>query len=164
MDMKEHILAAMREQYERWEALLASLSEEQITDPRFDYNWSIKDVVTHLWGWQQISIARVNAARLNREPDYPDLVAELGPGWEENPDRTNAWIYKTHHEKTWQEVHRLWREGYLQLIASGAPIAERDLLDAERFAWLNGYSLAFILIASYDHHQEHLDKLKTIQR
>jgi hypothetical protein len=24
---------------------------------------------------------------------------------------------------------------------------------------LNGYSLAFILVASYDHHQEHLEKL-----
>jgi len=23
----------------------------------------------------------------------------------------------------------------------------------------NGYSLAFILVASYDHHQEHLEKL-----
>lgn len=30
MNMKEHILAALREQFDRWELLLMSLSEEQI--------------------------------------------------------------------------------------------------------------------------------------
>ncbi len=28
-----------------------------------------------------------------------------------------------------------------------------------RYPWLRGYSLAFILVASYDHHQEHIEKL-----
>jgi uncharacterized damage-inducible protein DinB len=33
------------------------------------------------------------------------------------------------------------------------------MLDAGRYSWLQGYSLAFVLVASYDHHQEHLEKL-----
>jgi mycothiol maleylpyruvate isomerase-like protein len=52
MNMKEHILAARREQLDNWEELLASLSEEQITAPHFDYDWSIKDVIAHLWAFQ----------------------------------------------------------------------------------------------------------------
>lgn len=32
----------------------------------------------------------------------------------------------------------------------------------ERLPWLKGYSLAFILVASYDHHQEHFEKLSTL--
>jgi hypothetical protein len=50
--MKEHILAAMKEQFQHWEKLLAGLSEEQIVAPNFDLNWSIKDVMAHLWAWQ----------------------------------------------------------------------------------------------------------------
>ena len=42
MNMKEHILAALREQ------LLLSLSEEQMNAPHFDLCWSIKDVMAHL--------------------------------------------------------------------------------------------------------------------
>ena len=61
MNMKEHILAALREQFERWELLLANLSEEQISTPAFDLNWSIKDVMAHLWAWQEISIARMES-------------------------------------------------------------------------------------------------------
>ena len=48
MNMKEHLLAALREHFERWELLLANLSEEQISSPAFDLNWSIKDVMAHL--------------------------------------------------------------------------------------------------------------------
>ena len=36
MNMKDHILAALREQFERWEELLANLSEEQVVAPHFD--------------------------------------------------------------------------------------------------------------------------------
>jgi hypothetical protein len=43
-------------------------------------------------------------------------------------------------------------------MESSDGISERDLLDSGRYPWLKGYPLAFILLASYDHHQEHLDK------
>jgi hypothetical protein len=159
MNMKQHILAALREQFNRWEELLASLSTERITTPHFDDNWSIKDVISHLWAWQQISIARMEAAVLNREPAFPAWVAELGEDWEEKADQTNTWIYKTYQSKPWSEVHQNWRAGFLRFLELGEPIAEKDLLDTGRYAWMRGYSLAATLLASYDHHQEHLEKL-----
>lgn len=159
MNMKEHILTALSEQFNRWEELLASLSDAQVTAPHFDDNWSIKDVIAHLWAWQQISIARMEAGALNREPELPKWVAKLHGDWEENANQTNAWVYETYHEKPWSEVYQNWREGFLRLVESGEPISEKDLLDGDRYPWLKGYSLAFILVASYDHHQEHLDKL-----
>lgn len=113
MNMKEHILAALQEQFNRWEELLASLSDEQITAPQFDDNWSIKDVIAHLWIWQQTSSARLESAVLNRGPGLPKWVAELHRDWEENANQTNAWIYETCHEKSWSEVHQNWRDGFL---------------------------------------------------
>ncbi len=159
MNMKEHILTALREQFNRWEELLASMSDEQITVQHVPSNWSTKDVIAHLWAWQQISITRMEAAVLNREPEFPKWVAELHGDWEENANQTNAWIYETHHEKPWSEVYQNWRDGFLRFLESGEPISEKDLLDGDRYPWLKGYSLAFILVASYDHHQEHLEKL-----
>jgi len=159
MNMKDHILTALREQFSRWEELLESLSDEQLTAPHFDYNWSIKDVLAHLWAWQQISIARLEAARLNREPELPKWVAALHGDWEEDANQTNAWIYEICHDKPLSEVYPMWREGFRRCLELGEPISERDLLDGDRYPWLKGYSLAFILVASYDHHQEHLEKL-----
>lgn len=157
--MKEHILAALREQLDRWEELLATLSEEQITAPHFDFDWSIKDVIAHLWAWQQISSARMEAGVLDQEPQYPKWITELGEDWEDDADRVNALTFETSHAKPWPEVYQNWRSGFLRFLELGNEISERDLLDGDRYPWLKGYPLAFILVASYDHHQEHLEKL-----
>ena len=159
MNMKDHILAALREQFERWEELLAGLSEEQIATPRFDLDWSIKDVMAHLWGWQQISIARMEGGLHDREPEFPKWVMELQGVWEENADQTNDRIFEINHEKLWLKIHENWRIGFLRFLELGSKISERDLLDGDRYPRLKGYSLAFILVASYDHHQEHFEKL-----
>jgi len=159
MNMKEHILAALEEQFDHWQELLANMDEDQITAPRFDFDWSIKDVIAHLWGWQQISIARMEGGPLNREPEFPSWVKELKGVWEEDEDKTNARIYEINHEKPWTEIRQNWRDGFLRFLELGNKISEKDLLDGDRYPWLKGYSLAFILVASYDHHQEHLEKL-----
>jgi hypothetical protein len=159
MNMKDHILTALREQFDQLEELLASLSEEQITTPNFDEDWSIKDIVNHLWGWQQVSIVRMKAGVLDREPELPNWLTTCPGGWDEDANQTNAWIYKNFHGQSWAEANKNWKEGFLQLLDLGGKISERDLLDGDRYIWLKGYSLAFILLASYEHHQEHLEKL-----
>lgn len=159
MNTKDHILAALQEQFKSWEELLASLSEEQVTAPNFDLGWSIKDVMAHLWGWQQISIGRMEGGLQDREPQFPAWVNELGKVWEEDANQTNARIYDINHEKPWSEIHQNWRIGFLQFLESGNQLTEKNLLDGDKYPWLGGYSLAFILVASYEHHQEHLEKL-----
>ena len=153
MNMKGHLLAALREQFARWEALLASLNDEAVVAPRPDDNWSIKDVMVHLWVWQQISVARTEAAAADRDLTLPAWVGALG----EDVDRTNAWAYATYRDLPWPEIDRRWRAGFARFIETGAMVAEKDLLDSGRYSWMKGYPLANSLLASYDHHQEHFE-------
>ena len=159
MNMKDHILAALNEQFNDFEALPGNLSDEQLTSPQFDLDWSVKDMVNHLWGWQQITIARVNAAVLDGEPEFPHWLTSLPGDWDEDANQTNAWIFDGFHHQSWTESYQNWREGYLRLLDLGQAVSERDLLDGDRYPWLNGYSLAAILLATYEHHQEHLEEL-----
>jgi hypothetical protein len=160
MNMKDHILAALREDFENWENLLSELSEEQITQPRFDLDWSIKDVVAHLWAWQQISIARMEGGLQDRGPEYPKWIVTSMQNWEEDSDRVNDLTFENYHQKSWSEIYQNWRSGFLRFLDLGNQISERDLLDGDRYRWLHGYSLAFILVASYDHHHEHIEKVR----
>jgi len=159
MNMKDHILAALREQCNSWEELLAGLSEEEITAPHFGFDWSIKDVMAHLWAWQQISIARMEGGALDREPELPKWIVNSVEDWEENADKVNAVTFESQHNKPWAEIYQNWRDGFRRFLELGDQISERNLLDGDRYPWLKGYSLAFILVASYEHHQEHLEKL-----
>jgi hypothetical protein len=97
MSMQEHILAALSEQLERWLELLATLDDDQVTAPRFDLGWSIKDVIAHLWAWQQVSVARLEAALRGDEPRLPAWCGGVSGDWEEDADRANACICETFH-------------------------------------------------------------------
>jgi len=161
MHMKTHILAALREQFTRWDELLLSLSEGGRVEPQSAEGWSIKDYLAHLNAWQQRSIARLQAVLLDREPDFPHWLAELDPELVENTDAINAWIYETTRSKTWLEIYHQWREGYLMFMDCAEGITERDLLDGGKYPWMEGRPIALVLLASYDHHQEHYDQLQT---
>ena len=116
-------------------------------------------MIAHLWAWQQISIARMEAGLNDREPQFPRWIVESIENWDEDADRVNALTFARNHERPWPEIYENWKNGFMRFLELGGKISERDLLDGDRYPWLRGYSLAFILVASYDHHQEHYEKL-----
>lgn len=159
MDMKGHILAALLEKFDDWEKLISNLSESQRSSPLAPSEWSIKDHLAHLMAWQQRSIARVEAALQEREPQFPEWADGLDPEDVGNTEPVNGWIYANYRDQTWNQVYQSWREGFLRFLEGSKAISERDLLDSGRYAWLGGYPLASILLGSYDHHQEHYEIL-----
>jgi hypothetical protein len=161
MNDKQAILNGLREEFNRWEALLASLSEEQITAPQLPDNWSIKDVIAHLRAWQQRSIARLEAALLGRAPEYPAWPAQFDPEAEDVLD-LNAWLYATYRDQPWSNVQRDWSEGFRRFLELGEAIPEKDLLEAGRYTWLEGYALFAVLQGSYEHHREHAEYLEPV--
>lgn len=159
MYMKTHILAAMREEFEHWEKVLASLNDAQINTPVPPSELAVKDELAHLWAWQQRSRARLEAAVQGGEPQMPQWIPGVDAEDEESTDRINAWIFATNRDLPWPTIHEKWRNGYLRLLELGDAMPEPTLLDSSRYSWMAGYPIAFVLVASYDHHQEHLDKL-----
>lgn len=157
--MKQHIQAALGEQFDKWEKLLTGLTEEQATTPNQFSTWSVKDGIAHLMAWQQRSIARLEAASADREPTLPEWLPRVDPEDVATTEPVNAWIYAQYHALPWPEVYAEWRAGFLRLLAAAERITEKDLLDSSRYSWLAGYSLADVLLGSYDHHQEHYEAL-----
>jgi hypothetical protein len=159
MEDKQLIITKLAEVFNHWQELLASLSEEQITAPLLPSTWTVKDVVAHMWAWQQASVARADAALHDREPDYPRWWVVMGPDPNEDVDRTNAWIYETNRDKPWPSTYADWKaqfQHYLELLKQ---IPESDLLQPGRYAWMGSYALAASSMGSMEHHEEHMEIL-----
>jgi hypothetical protein len=161
MNDKQQIMTMVKEEFDRWEELVAGLNEEQLNTPQPTSTMSIKDVLAHLMAWQQRSNARLEAAVQNKEPEFPKWPTELAPDSEEgDPDKINAWIYQTTHAQSWPDVHRQWRDGYLRFMELGQAIPEKDLFEVGKYHWLEGYPISAVLVWSYEHHHvEHLEPL-----
>ena len=148
----------INDEFNRWEELLSSLTEAQITARKVPNGWSIKDEMAHLWAWQTRTIARLNAGLFNKEPEFPRWPANLDPN-AEDVDQINAWIYETNRERSWRNVHQDWKKGFQRFVKLTEALPEKDLLDKDRYAWLGGKPLSFIIESSYNHHEEHLEPL-----
>ncbi|MFN8475487.1 MAG: ClbS/DfsB family four-helix bundle protein [Anaerolineae bacterium] len=159
MDDKQQVMARLGEMLSRWEGLLAGMTEEELTAPLVPSDWSIKDVMAHLWVWQQRTIARTEAAVVGGEPEFPQWPSGLDPDSEDDVQRINAWNYERKREQPWPTVHQEWSDGFRRLLDLADKVPEQDLLAVGRYPWLKDYSLALILDASREHHEEHLDDL-----
>jgi hypothetical protein len=164
MDDKTQIIIKLRDEFGRWEELLSGLSEEQIRAPDRIEALSIKDIVAHLTTWQEISVARMEAGLQDSEPVFPGWPAEMDPDTDTDLDLINAWIYESHHGTPWEEIHREWKERFLRFIELGEAMPEKELMEAGRYAWIEGYALAAVLVSSYEHHEEHLEQLVELLR
>lgn len=155
MNDSQATLVSLREELDRWEELLATLSQDALTAPLPASHWSIKDVLAHLWAWQQASVARLEAAQRDREPNYPVWFAGLHPDAEEHLEQYNATIYEAHRQLPWSQVYQQWRAGFLRLLSLAETISDDDLLHRHRYPWLQGYPLLAVLEGTLEHHQEH---------
>jgi len=159
MNEKAQIIAMLGEVFNHWEELLTHLTEEQITDPNRVANMSIKDIIAHLTVWQQINVARLEAAIQNKEPEYPTWHPGLDPESEEELAKINAWIYEACHERLWSDLYQEWQGRFSHFLKLAETIPEKDLLEVGRYPWLREYPLSAVLIGSHEHHKEHLEPL-----
>jgi len=160
MNNKTQIIEKLREEFNTWDGILSGLSDEQVTGPKLYANRSIKDDVGHLWVWQRISVARMEAAVNNTEPRWDWWPEQFVLEKEEDLDGVNAWIYETNREKPWSQVYKDWREGFLRFIELAEQVSEKDLLDPQKYSWMDGHPLILVLRGAYEHHHEdHLQAL-----
>lgn len=65
----------------------------------------------------------------------------------------NARLYQHYRDQSWSTVHQNWREGFLRFVELGEAIPEGDLMDANKYAWLEGYPPLDVVQGSLEHHQ-----------
>ena len=155
MDEKAPMIVLLREELAAWEAVLNGMSEAEICAPNRVDKLSVKDIIAHLTAWQQISVARMEAARDNREPVFAGWPPELDPVQESDNNRINAWIYEKYRDQTWESVHYEWRERFLHFLELADATQDNVMMEKGRFAWLNGHPLWGVLRGSREHHHEH---------
>jgi len=138
-----------------WETLLDEVGEANMTQPGATGDWTFKDVVAHLAQWRQQTIAKLSAAKQQQPPTPPPWPAFLNE--ETETEQINDWIYETNRHRSLEEVLNESRQQFDRLEELVQSLSEQDLLDPNRFAWMQGKPLGPTLLeSSFGHfHEEH---------
>src|SRR6185503_7731697 len=96
---KSELLNWLQDEYRQWETLLDQIGPARLDQPGVNGDWSMKDIIAHLTGWQRNVVAQIRAAGRN-EPESP-------PPWPEHlqtEDEINAWICESNRGRSVGEV------------------------------------------------------------
>lgn len=157
---KAALLDSLHEELGRWEAFLATVDAQTATAVPPGRDRSLKDDLAHLYAWQGITLARLEAAAAGGEPDFGAWPEGLSPNDEEDLEPVNAWIYARYRERPWAEVYAAWHGRYLAVLEAAAALPAEALFGQDRYPWLAGYALSDVLAGTWEHHQEHFEDLR----
>lgn len=156
---KEHLMATLRSERARWEALLAEVGDARMTEPGVAGQWSFKDVLGHLAAYQQAWGARLRWAATGvppttREMFGVDALPEGAGEW--TMDEQNAAIRSRYAPLPPAEVVAGWRASFDAVEQGVAALAEDDLSTPGRFPWAGDRPLAEAMAGdTYGHAAEH---------
>jgi uncharacterized damage-inducible protein DinB len=144
------LLADIRAARNRLENALARLDDETMAEPA-NGDWSRKDVVAHIEGWEARTVRLFAILRGERDFD-PDEPGDM--------DAFNAWWFDRNRDRPLSEVRRTEREAYEAVIGLVTAADDAELFDATRFAFLEGRPFeAVVRENTCDHYPDHLDQL-----
>jgi hypothetical protein len=149
---KAELLDNLQEENKRWEALLAQIGEARMDQPGVAELWSVKDIVAHLTGWRRRTVARLQAARRGQpEPVLP------WPAHLQSDDEINAWLYETNRTRPLRDVLSDSRQVFQQLAAAVDLFPEAELVDPQRFPWMEGEALSAAAFFAHFHEEHERD-------
>ncbi len=128
---KAELLQEIAVERSKLDALLEQLTPRQMTQAGATLaGWSVKDILGHLIGWQQMNLAWYAAGQRGETPEVP------APGltWKDIR-KLNDRIYRKHHRRSLKAVladYNAFHQHMLDLIEE---VSDRDFVTVGRFTW-----------------------------
>jgi hypothetical protein len=128
---KRELLAEIELERGRLDALLAEIPPRRMTQAGVTLaGWSVKDILGHLIGWQQMNLGWYAAGQRGEMPEVP------APGltWQDVRE-LNARIHRQHHRRALKAVLADDHACHQEMLRLIDLVADKDLVTVGRFAW-----------------------------
>lgn len=144
---KDQLLTAMRAEHDGLEQALTALTPEQLTTTSPITQWAIKDVLAHIFEWEQMCLSWYRTGLKGITPAIPGE----GFKWSQLP-ALNRQIYEKHRDRPLDEVLKDFRGSYRQMMKTVPEISEHDLFTPGRYAWTKTTTLGAYFISATSSH------------
>lgn len=147
---KTELLAQMQSGYASFEALLAPLSAEQLSEPGVSGDWAIKDILVHLAAWQTRVSLRLEALARSEEAPFAPIDND------EKVDAFNSETFAANRTRPLGEVQAEWHAAAERLNLNVEQTSESDLFKPGLVAALGGDPLwRSVAGNTFEHYAEH---------
>lgn len=133
---KTQLLSAIQKEYGALEKFLAPLTPEQLAYCPAPGAWAVKDILAHLYEWQQMLFNWYATGLRGETPAVP------APGykWSQLPALNHS-IYEKYCAVPPTEALALLRQSHQQMVEFIQGLSEIDLTTPGLFTWMNQNTL-----------------------
>lgn len=144
---KTDLLTAIDKEWNALEASLESLSPEQMVAPGGEWEWSVKDILTHLIEWQQMVLTWYRAGLKGEKLEIPAPRYK----WSQTPQLNQA-IFEKHRNRQLDEViiHFGASSGEILDVIQG--LSNDELFTPGRYAWTQKNTLGTYFVSATSSH------------
>ena len=148
---KSELVNWFQDRYGQWEALLDEIGLARMEQPGVTSDWSMKEMVAHLTGWNRRLADQMQAAHRGEPEPPPPWPADM-----EDEDDINAWIDESNRGRTLAEVMEEMRQVHQQIVTvlEDQPEDVRiDFIEPKFYlVWVGG--VRFHIAEFFDHFQD----------
>jgi uncharacterized protein (TIGR03083 family) len=119
---KSLVLSESQKEREALDEFLSTLSPKQMTEPGMLGEWSVKDVLAHLYEWEQMVLRWLVATERGETPAVPAEDHK----WSQLP-ALNEEIRQKHSNRSLDEMLKLYKESYKQIMETIESIPEEEM-------------------------------------
>lgn len=134
---KTELVIAISEQREKMLNELETISNDRMLEPGAAGYWSVKDILHHLTMWEAELVKTLFQAHQGAQP-----VTEL---FIEDCDPINLKWFESGKERPLDRVMMDFNGVRLQTIRRLNDFSDADLTNAQKFSWLGGHSLSWLV-------------------
>ena len=145
---KAELLASIRRDRARFDALVAGLDAAQLVEPSLEGGWSVKDVFAHVSIWERLCSEWFAAAARGETPDRAEV---------RDVDGFNARAYADAKDRPLADVFAESRLSHEAIVAAIDGMSEAELAGDKRFGWPMWQMAS---ANSDDHYREHIDQIE----
>jgi len=130
------------------DGLLNTLTEEEMSIAGVtEAGWAVKDVLTHLFEWEQLCLGWYNIYLQGEKPQLP------APGlkWNQLPELNNRFFEK-HRSRPLSEILEEFQASHQQMLSAINSLSDEELISIGKYPWTGKWSLSNFIEASTASH------------
>jgi uncharacterized protein (TIGR03083 family) len=148
------LIDTLRSKRAAWDAALAQVPEDRMTQPGAAGHWSVKDIVVHVTAYERWMAERMHEV-LRGETYVPTALDQLH--YEQRNDR----IYELERDRPLAEVLAESQQVFPRLLEAVQAHTEEFLLQPQQFEGVPEPIVVWQMLRSevYDHYGEHIPSI-----
>ena len=155
-DPRTELVDAIQRERGFWRDLVNEVGESRMTEPGPMGDWSFKDVATHLLGWRERTIGRLEAAAAGRPTPPSPWPTDLA-----GDDAINDWIQERGRARPVREVLADVDRSYQRLADAIASLPDDFVTHLDTIPWLEAKTLTEVKANLFSHlHEEHMPSIR----